>query len=119
MKTFLALFTCAVNSKNHEAWKQLAPQVRQDRMEEGTRALEQWNEKYRNRIVFDGGSLGESTKIVDNTGIQDVPSRMGAFLVVQADSHDEAAAIFKEHPHFASFPGDGVEILERSNSKRS
>jgi hypothetical protein len=37
---------------------------------------------------------------------------MGAFLVVKANSHDEAAKMFLEHPHFAIFPGDGVEVLE-------
>jgi hypothetical protein len=36
---------------------------------------------------------------------------MGAFVVVQAESHAAAAAMFEQHPHFTIFPGDCVEIM--------
>jgi hypothetical protein len=37
---------------------------------------------------------------------------MAAYVVVQAESHDAAARMFINHPHFAIFPGDSVEIME-------
>ncbi|MBK7891186.1 MAG: hypothetical protein IPJ84_10170 [Bdellovibrionales bacterium] len=112
MKTFLALYTCAEDSQNHEAWKQLAPEVQKERMQAGMAAREQWLEKYKEQIVSQGSSLGEKTKFVDSHGVRDLPRQMGAFIVVRAQSHDEAAKMFLAHPHFAIFPGDGVQIIE-------
>jgi hypothetical protein len=37
---------------------------------------------------------------------------MTAFTVVQAESHDAAAKLFVNHPHFTIFPGDAVEVME-------
>ena len=37
---------------------------------------------------------------------------MAAYTVVQAESHEAAAKLFLNHPHFTIFPGDGVEIME-------
>lgn len=118
MKTFLAIFTCAENSKNHQAWKTLDLQTQKDRYEKGMVAKDRWVQKYKSQIVFDGGALGERTKQVNHTGIHEIPSLMGAFLVIQAESHEEAAKMFVEHPHFACFPGDGVEIIERIDYAR-
>ena len=36
---------------------------------------------------------------------------MGAYTVVRADSHEAAAKLFENHPHFAIFPGESVEIM--------
>lgn len=36
---------------------------------------------------------------------------LSAFTVVRADSHEAAAKMFEDHPHFAIFPGDAVEIM--------
>ena len=84
MKTFLALYICAEDSQNHEAWKQLAPEAQKERMQVGMAARERWLEKYKEQIVSQGSSLGEKTKLVDNHGVHDLPRQMGAFIVVRA-----------------------------------
>jgi hypothetical protein len=112
MKKFLAIFTCAENSKNHNAWNMLDQETQKERMHKGTAALEQWTQKYKDQIVIESTSLSKTTKKTDTLGIHDTPSLMGAFVVVKASSHDEAAKMFINHPHFAFFPGDAVEILE-------
>lgn len=112
MKKFLAIFTCAENSKNHEEWKKLSQETQRERMQAGMAANEQWKARFKNQIIYEGSPLDEMTKLIDREGIHDLPSKMGYFLVVQANSHEEAARIFLEHPHFAIFPGDGVEVLE-------
>ena len=38
-------------------------------------------------------------------------SQTGAFAVVKAPSHEAAARMFENHPHFAIFPGERVEIM--------
>jgi hypothetical protein len=51
------------------------------------------------------------TKKVSTDGITDISNQLAAFTVVRADSHEAAAAMFRNHPHFAIFPGDSVEIM--------
>jgi hypothetical protein len=36
---------------------------------------------------------------------------MGAFTVVRAESHEAAAKLFVNHPHFVIFPGESVEVM--------
>ena len=43
--------------------------------------------------------------------IADVSKAMGAFTVVRAASHEAAAKMFEDHPHFAIFPGETVEVM--------
>jgi hypothetical protein len=61
-------------------------------------------------IVEMGGPLGK-TKKVDAQGIADVSNHMGAFTVVRAESHEAAAKMFEDHPHFSIFPGESIEIM--------
>ena len=44
-------------------------------------------------------------------GITDTSNEMGAFMVVRADSHEDAAKLFEKHPHFTIFPGESVEVM--------
>lgn len=118
MRKFLAIYTCAENSKNHQAWNRLDSLVQDELKQKGLVARQQWAAKYKNQIVFEGGPLGK-TKKVDPEGIHDIPSQMGAFVVIEASSHEEAAKIFLEHPHFTFFPGDAVEIIEWVDHSRA
>ncbi|KYG61951.1 hypothetical protein [Bdellovibrio bacteriovorus] len=117
MKNFLAIFTCAENSKAHEAWKTLSPEEQADRMEKGTVAREQWAVRYKSAVVYEGGPLG-NTKLVDTQGVQDIPALQGNFIVVKAESLEKAAQMFLDHPHFAIFPGDGVQVMEILDAPR-
>jgi len=45
-------------------------------------------------------------------GISDTTNNLTAYVIVQAESHEAAAQMFYQHPHFAIFPGDSVEIME-------
>ena len=67
-------------------------------------------QKHRGAIVEMGGPLGK-TKKVSSRGVEDISNEMGAFTVVRADSHDDAARMFENHPHFAIFPGEHIEIM--------
>jgi hypothetical protein len=43
--------------------------------------------------------------------VQDTSNHLSAFTLVLAESHEAAAKLFVNHPHFAIFPGDSVEIM--------
>ena len=49
---------------------------------------------------------------VSPAGIADTRNNLCGYVVVEAESHDEAARMFENHPHFAIFPGEAVEVLE-------
>jgi len=93
---YLAVFLGSKNSARWTAWNALSEAERRAKEQEG--------------IVTLGGPLGK-TKKVSQGGISDVSNHMGAFTVVRADSHQAAAEMFENHPHFAIFPGEAVEIM--------
>ncbi len=68
-------------------------------------------QKHEKSIVYTGGPLGK-TKGVDLEGVQEVQNELCAYVIVQAESHQAAAEMFLQHPHFSIFPGDSVEIME-------
>jgi len=62
-------------------------------------------------IVEQGSPLGK-TKRASAQGISDIKNNMTGYVIVRAESHAAAARLFENHPHFAIFPGDSVEIME-------
>jgi hypothetical protein len=111
MKRFLAVFTGSETSENMKRWEALSESAREEREKKGMKAWMQWGKDHEKSVVFDGAPLG-TTKLINNKGISDIHNQMAAFVVVQAKSHEEAAKMFVNHPHFTIFPGDGVEVME-------
>ena len=108
--TYLAMFLGSKTSPRWVAWEALPEANRRAKEREGMAAWKAWLEKHHGAIVSMGGPLGK-TKKVTQRGIDDISNDMGAFTVVVADSHEAAAKLFENHPHFAIFPGDRVEIM--------
>lgn len=109
MKRYLAVFTGSPDAMN--AWMQLPEAERKRRDAEGIAAWHAWGEKHKGALVFDGGPLSR-TKRITKDGIADVRNNLAAFSVIEAESQEAAAKLFLDHPHFAIFPGDGVEVME-------
>ena len=108
--TYLAVFLGSKTSARRAAWDALSESDRRAKEREGMAAWKAWVEKHQAAIVSMGGPLGK-TKKVTQRGIEDTSNDMGAFTVVRADSHEAAAKLFDNHPHFSIFPGDSVEIM--------
>lgn len=75
------------------------------------KAWMEWGTKHAASIINQGGPLGK-TKRTASDGVSDTRNGMAAYVVVKAESHEEAAKMFLNHPHFTIFPGDAVEIME-------
>ena len=71
----------------------------------------QWMNTHKDKIVVEGGPIGK-TKAVGPNGITSITNKICGYVVVKANSHEEAAEMFKDHPHFSRFPGEGVEVME-------
>ncbi len=108
--TYLAVFLGSRTSSAWLAWEALPETERNAKAQQGKAAWHAWVDKYKDAIVAMGGPLGK-TKRVDKGGVSDISNEMGAFTVVKAASHEDAAQMFKNHPHFAIFPGERVEIM--------
>lgn len=109
MKTYLAIFTGSPASM--DVWKTLDEATRAAREQAGMQAWQEWVTRNAGAIVDHGAPLGK-TKRITRDGIADIRNAMAAYTVVRAESQDAAAKLFENHPHFAIFPGDGVEVME-------
>ena len=108
--TYLAVFIGSKTSPRRAEWDALPEAQRRTKEQEGIGAWKAWAAKHQAAVVTMGGPLGK-TKKVSADGITDSSNQLGAFTVVSADSHESAAKMFQNHPHFAIFPGDSVEIM--------
>ncbi len=108
--TFLAIFLGSKTSHRMTVWKGLSEAERRAKEQQGMAAWKAWVDKHQAAIVAMGGPLGKTKKVTQG-GIEDISNNIGAFTVVRADSHEAAAKLFENHPHFTIFPGDSVEIM--------
>jgi hypothetical protein len=108
--TYLAIFLGDKTGPKMVAWNALPEKEQQAKMQEGMAVWKAWVEKHQKAIVTMGGPLGKTKKITQQ-GIADVSNLLGAFTVVRADSHEAAAKLFENHPHFTIFPGESIEIM--------
>ncbi len=111
MKKFLAVYLGSQSSPKFTAWNALSAAQREAQQKAGVAAWHAWVEKHRAAILGDGGPLGK-TKTISAKGIADTKNQLTAYTVVQAESHEAAARMFENHPHFAMMPGDCIEIME-------
>jgi len=108
--TYLAVFTGSKASPRRAAWDALGEGERRAKEQEGIAAWKAWADKYQGAIVYMGGPLGK-TQEISAAGVADASNALAAFTVVRADSQEVAARMFQNHPHFAIFPGDAVEVM--------
>jgi arginine/lysine/ornithine decarboxylase len=111
MKKFMAVFTGSPTSPNHAKWKALDDTARKQLEQAGMQAWGKWMQDNAKSLVEAGGPLSK-TKRVSAQGVADISNNLSGFTIIQAESHEAAARMFLNHPHFAIFPGDAVEIME-------
>jgi hypothetical protein len=103
MKTFLAIYTAPPTDS--------PPAMDPKAMQAGMQAWGDWMGRHAGDIEVQGGPLGR-TKRVSKAGVADTRNNATGFIVVRAESQEAAAKMFENHPSFAIFPGDGVEVME-------
>jgi len=109
MKKFCAVYLGT--PARMEQWKKLDDATRKQREQQGMKAWGDWVTKNQAAIVDNGAPLGK-TKRIDASGIKDTSNALSAYTIVQAESHEAAAKLFLNHPHFTIFPGESIEIME-------
>jgi hypothetical protein len=109
MKNFLAIYLGSPSALAQ--WKATDEKKRKERERAGMQQWIKWGTVNAAAIVDHGSPLGK-TKRINVRGISDVKNEIGAYTIVRAESHEAAAKLFLDHPHFTTFPGDSVEVME-------
>jgi hypothetical protein len=88
-------------------------------MEQMYAAFNAWKEKFKDNLVDLGGPLNQGGKIVTSESVTDGPfveskELIGGYMIISAESIDEAIEVVRESPGVAS-PESSVEIREISS----
>ncbi|MDX1650138.1 MAG: hypothetical protein R3263_09820 [Myxococcota bacterium] len=112
MQNFLAVYLGSGDAGSPAAarWSAMDDVEREKERRRGVEAWHRWMETHRASIVDAGGPLGR-TKRISADGVSEAGNRLTGYVVVRAGSHEAAAKMFENHPHFAILPGHAVEIM--------
>ena len=108
MKKVLAVFVAPVASydKMKLEMKNVTPEQRKAGMEK----WKQWMDAHKTDIVDPGAPVG-SAKHVTQSGVSDTRNEIGGYMIVQAESAEKAAEIFKDAPH-GDIENAAVDVME-------
>ncbi|WP_425351101.1 hypothetical protein [Rhizobium sophoriradicis] len=76
----------------------------------GLLTLEGWENGNAKFIRDRGGMVGKTTRVAKDS-ISKAVNPFCGYLVVEAETAEEVARLFENHPHITVFPGDGVDIF--------
>lgn len=108
MPRFLAVYT--MTPEDFARFRSM-PKAEQDAVDAiGIKEWAAWEEKHAAAILDRGGMVGKTTRVTKD-GIVPAANPLCGYLVVEAETADAAALIFRDHPHITVFPGDGVDIM--------
>lgn len=111
MKKFLAIYIGTADALEKSQWRTMPEEKRKELQQTGVKAWIDWGAANGEFIIDNGAPLGK-TKRVSPRGIEDTKNAMTGYVIIEAESHEAAARMFANHPHFTIFPGDSVEIME-------
>lgn len=108
MPTFLAVYT--MKAEDFARFRTLS-KAEQDAIDaEGIPKWVAWEERNAAHIVNRGGMVGKTTRVT-REGIAATSNPICGYLIIEAESAQAAAELFRDHPHITVFPGDGVDIM--------
>ena len=107
---YLAVFYSDKAGPKWRAWYALTEEERRAKDAIGLPALEAWDEKHKDSILYMGGPLGKTLQVTDD-GTAKTVNQLTAFVVVKAPSLEAAARMFENHPHMSIFPCHAVDVM--------
>ncbi|SJM49047.1 hypothetical protein [Gulosibacter sp. 10] len=70
-----------------------------------------WAQAHETRLVDPGAPLFRKQRVT-SAGIEPFEDGKVAYAIVEAESLEDAAGIFRDHPHLTLMTGNSVEVLE-------
>ena len=91
-----------------DEWMKLPEEERKAQEQQMQTNWNAWMEEHRASLIESAG-VGKPKRITSE-GVEDARNDLMMYSFVEADSLDAAAALFKDHPHFA-IPGAWIEVM--------
>jgi hypothetical protein len=111
MKTFMAIYIGSATSAEKARWDADDSPARQERLAAGMAAWGKWASELGDAIVDQGTPLGHTLRVSPD-GVAPTQNACTAYVIVEAETHEAAAEMFRNHPHFTLMPGDSIEVME-------
>lgn len=111
MKTFMAIYTGSDTSQEKARGDANDGETQRQRMNAAMQAWGKWAMNHADVIIDQGTPLGKTLRISPD-GIAATQNACTAYVIVRAETHEAAAELFRNHPHFTLMPGDSVEVME-------
>jgi hypothetical protein len=81
-----------------------------------TEAWGKWTGDHKSDIADPGTQLNQ-VKQVTTKGITDVHNDVGGYMILQAESHDAAAKLLQDSPHFLGGDAFTIEVMDMPEMK--
>lgn len=101
---FLALYMAPTG-----VFEQMMADSTPEQQKAGMDAWTDWMKAHQESIADMGAPVG-ATKRVTAGGVADVRNEVGGYSIIEADSHDAAAALFADSPHLHMMPEAFVDV---------
>lgn len=107
MAKFLAVYRAPIEGL--EAWAKTDPQVRQAEEKKMQAEWGAWMAAHQESFSGPTAGIGK-TKRVTKDGVVDTKNDLMLYSIVEAESHEAAAALFENHPHFG-IPDGSIDVM--------
>jgi hypothetical protein len=108
MARFLAVYTMQPEAVTRF---RAMPKADQDAVDAvGLEQWKEWERRHAAAFLEPGGMVGKTLR-VGKSGIAPATNTICGYVVVEADTIEDAARIFEDHPHIKTFPGEGIDIM--------
>lgn len=87
------------------------PEERQAQGQTLMQDMQAWMAKHKGAFVGQGWPLGK-TKTVSKSGAVDGKNDLNYACIVEAESHEAAAAMFADNPHVQTIPDSTIDVME-------
>lgn len=111
MKKFFVLF-CIPAAAIQDWMTTVDEATRKQQSDELMHTWQEWTTAHQEAIVDPGLPIGK-TKRITAEGTADTKNDINWYLIVQAQSHEEAAELFTDHPHL-QIPTSYIEVMDAS-----
>jgi hypothetical protein len=94
-----------------QAWMDSTTEA--ERKEQTDKLMQEWNEwtaAHESSIVDKGTPLGKTKRVMAD-GITDVKNDFNWHMIIEAESHEAAAEMLKDHPNLKTIPGSFMEVM--------
>ena len=108
MSRFLVLYLAPTTVLDD--WMKKDPKEREPAEKKMQEEWKRWSSDHAKSFDEESAGVGK-TKVVNPQGISDSRNDVMLYATVEANSHDEAAKLFKDHPHL-QIPQATIEIME-------